>query len=389
MLAEPYRHRVTIAASGADPFGLYDVGITKTYEFQSSMIEPADSFSFRLPFTTRAKELCRLDATIAIAVDGAVQMTGLVADVWKDSKARTLEVSGLDKVGRLVATSIGTATGWDGLDLVATVKALAAPWFTDVTLSNAENRAVKRGRGHRASAYGEPAILKSVTKSLGRGLGKTQKIDPGSMRWTMIAELCASVGLVVWATADGKRLIIGKPNYEQQPQFGFVDSKEGSTVTAMKWGESNGDRYAAMEIQGAARGSSVNFGADVIHRSGTVYDGPGPDGIGRDFLHPKHVLLPQNAVQSNQEATRVALREKARRDFKARSLHVSCQGHGQIFKGGTPTVFGTDLVATCADDETPAAEYLIHSVTFKGSEGSEGGATSDLQLVPRGTEFVA
>lgn len=373
-------HVVTIQA------GIAQLARVKSYELTCSMVEPADSFRIAVPFSLDAWNTLHTDQRIQIAIDGVIMMDGFVDSRRRSAKDGTLEVSGRDKVGRLVQTSIPTTTGYDGLDLLATVKKLAAPWFGAVVLSDARNRAVRRGKGHRAAAAGEPAIFLSKTR--GRGENRSQHIDPGEMCWAVIEELCSSAGLLVWSSADGRELVIGRPNYSQDPQYLFRHStRAGSTVIDMTREDTVADRYAMMEVYGIGRGDASGYGGDVANR-GAARNGPNADGTGRDFAYPKRMSLPQNAIQDADEAGRVAAREMAHRDFRGRTLAVSTLGHGQTLTGSTATLYAPNTLARVIDDDLyEDGIWLVHSLTFKGDRQS--GETTDLQLVPRDTVFVA
>lgn len=368
-------HRVTIAIGGEQLERPID------YDIQSSMVEPTDGFRLTLPFSKPAWDLCRLDAEVRVAIDGVTILDGFIDDRARLAKDGILEIAGRDKAGRLVQESIPKVVGYDGLQLVEAVKRLATPWFTSVTLSDARNRAVRRGKGHRAAAAGEPAILQVKGKLDEDHAGR---IDPGETRWNLIEQLCSSVGVLCWSSADGRELVIGAPNYKQEVQYLLRHSnRDGSTVIDLQLRESVADRYATIEVHGAGAGDHGS-----MSYIGTAKDGPNADGTGRDFVHAKRIVVSQTGLKSNAEATRAAQREKKRRDFRRRQLTAKVPTHGQVLVGQTPTLFAPNTLARVTDDEAELDEvWLVYACSYRGSR--DAGETTDLMLVPRGTEFVA
>lgn len=355
------------------------------YEILNSLIEPADGFSMTRPFTKDAWDLCRTDASIKVAIDGTIVLDGFIDDRARDAKAGTLSIAGRDKSGRLVQESIPNVSGWDGLQLDEAVRRLASPWYTNVTLSNARNRSVSRGKGHRAAAGSEPAFFKVKGKLDEEHAGR---IDPGEMRWNVIEQLVSSVGLLCFSSADGRELVIGEPNYEQAIQYLFKHGRSGSTVKNMVLRESVRDAYALIEVHGAGAGDDADFGDNVCSYLGVAKDGPNVDGTGNNFLRPKRLVMSQHAQESNAEAKRSAERELKRRSFNLRQLTVDAPLHGQVVLGTIPTLFAPDTLARAIDEDLEMDEiWYVYACSLRGAR--EGGETTNLMLVPRGTEFVS
>lgn len=373
-------HRVTIA------IGNQQIDGWKDYEITSSMVEPTDSFHITRAFDKLAWDLCKLDSKVKVAIDGTVILDGFIDARVKHAADGTMEISGRDKAGRLVQESIAQVAGLDGLTMVDAIVKLAAPWFTDVVLSDARNRNIRRGRGHRAPAAGEPAIFTVKGKLDEEHAGR---VDPGETRWNVIEQLVSSVGVLCWSSADGRELVVGKPNYGQAIQYLFRHSLEqGSTVKDLVYEESVLDGYALIEIHGAGAGDASNYGDDVTSYIGTAKDGPKPDGTGADFQFPKRLAHFQRAIQDNAEAARAATREMTRRNFKRRHVTVSVPLHGQVVAGTIMTLFAPNTLARVIDTDLELdAIYLLYACSYKGDR--EGGETTEIMLVPRGTEFVA
>lgn len=371
-------HRVTVVCEGQ----IVDGWIS--YSISSSMIEPADAFTLVRPFSNDAWNLLRRDARVRITIDGTIVLTGLIDRRSKDARANTLEIAGRDLSGRLVQES-APSISYEKLTMLEALNRLASPWFGKVTTSDARNRSLRRGKGRRVPAGNEPLVVNLPVP--GRG-----KVHPGQPRWAVIEDIASQAGYIVWSSADGTELFIGKPNYSQAAQFLFCNARPGSanktTTKDLKLVEDNGDRYSLIAVVGTGGGDAANYGANVTSRSGRAFDNHTADGTGRDFLYPKRLLMPERDFDSNQDGLRVAEREQARRDFKRTTVTCAMPDHGQHIGTAAPTIYAPNTLARVIDEDfapTFDGEFLIYACTY---EGSREGQSTSLELVPTGTEIV-
>lgn len=373
-------HRVTVTIGNEEIDGWID------YEIMNSMVEPADGFQLSRPFDKDAWKLCKPDSRVRVSVDGTPVLDGFIDDRTRSAKANTIAISGRDRSGRLVQESIPTVTGFDGLLLTDAAKKLASPWFTTITLSDARNRSLRRGKGHRAAAGSEPAFFKVTGKLDEEHAGR---VDPGEMRWNVLEQLCSSIGVLCWSSADGRELVIGEPNYSQEVQYLLRHSlTNGSTVKDLVLRESVRDMYATIEVHGGGVGTDDDFGDNVASFIGTAKEGPNGDGTGKSLQFPKRLVMTQTALQSNAEATRAAQREMKRRSFQARQATATVPLHGQLVAGTQLTLYAPNTLARIIDDEIELDEtWLIYALRLRASRRE--GETTEIMLVPSGTEFVA
>ena len=351
-----------------------------SYEISSSMIEPCDSFSMERPASRDAIERCKPDARVAVAIDGVVVIDGFIDKAGYSAKAGTLKISGRDKVGRLIQESIPKVGGYDGLQLVEAIKKLASPWFSTVTISDNRNRLVRRGKGGKALTGAEPIVLPSV--------GKSGRLDPGETRWQVIEKLVSQAGLLCWSSADGRELVVSKPNYRQDQQFFIAHRLKGSTCIDLEWERDVSDAYARIEAHGSGVGDEGNYGDSVTSHGGLALDGTNADGTGGLFAHPKRLLLAQQAVANRAEANKVAAIELARRKFKSNTISATMPTHGQIYRGSTRTLFTPNTIAEVDIDMAEAdlsGGWLIHTVKYRASRSE--GETTVIDLVPVLTEI--
>ncbi|MEO7735160.1 MAG: phage baseplate assembly protein [Kofleriaceae bacterium] len=355
----------------------------ETYDITVDMTSPADHFTVRMPFQKDVWRLCRGDRPIRVLIDDVVALTGFIDERFVPEDDEAIEIVGRDRAGRLVDES---APGLDfsGLAMKALIEKVAAPWFTRVTLSNARNRNVIRGRGRKAKAAGEPLKL-NTAKKIGT------RIEPGQTRWQVIETLCAQAGVLAWSAGDGTELVVGQPNYDQEPQFRFFMPAanstriDESTVLGMGVRERTADRYSRVIVVGSGTGTDVNYGSRVASRYGEAKDNPSTkEGDGDAFSAPKRLIV-QRSVASIAEAQELARREMARRDAHAQGLTVRCAGHGQVVAGAFTTIFAPDTIASVEDERTDTkGTYLITACTYRsGRTGEE----TLITLVPSGADL--
>lgn len=358
----------------------------ETYEIEATMLEPANHFSVRMPFEREVWDLCKPDRPVQVLIDDVTVLTGYIDERLVPEDDESVEIVGRSKVGRLVQES-APGISYAGSDVFRLTTEVAAPWFTKVTFSNARNRKILRGKGKKAKAV-DKAVTLGSKKSVGT------HIQPGMSRWQVIEDLCSQAGYLAWETGDGIELVVGEPNYDQEPQFRFfmpaANSKRAgeSTVLGMGVHNSVADRYSRIIVVGSGVGTDANYGAAVASRFAEAKDNPDdPEGVGEDFTAPKRLIRPL-AVESIAEAQELADREMGRRDISSEQLTVRAPGHGQVIAGSYTTLFTYDTLASCEDERTGVnGVYFITGCTYRSSR--QGGEETLLHLIPRGTRLVS
>lgn len=375
------RHYVTVVVEGKQVEGW------ESYRIESNMITPADNFTMRRPFDAKAWNLLERDARVRVTVDATVIVDGFIDRRRKGTSEDSLEIIGRDRAGRLVQES-AESINYEGLLLQEAISRLVEEWFGEVSLSDARNRSLRRGKGRRVAAGAEPVVINIRVPRSGR-------VHPGMTRWAIIEEICSKAGYLVTSSADGREIIVFKPNYKQAPQFLIAHPRTGSrtksTCLDLTIDEDNQDRYSLITVAGAGGSDEddVNYGSNVSSRKGRWRDGPGIDGIGRDFKYPKRLYMPERDFESNNDAQRVAELEAARRNFRRTTVTARMPYHGQFLSADACTIFAPNTIARVIDEDfepTLDAPHLIYSCAFNGDRDS--GETTDLELVPSGTEIV-
>lgn len=373
-------HKITVLIADTQIEGWLD------YEIHASMLEPAAHFSMNIPFDLTTWNLTVPDAAIRVLIDDTIVLTGFIDEHLIADDKDVIQIVGRNRYGRMVDESAPTIN-YANLSMFQLMTQVASPWYPNVVFSNARNRSVLRGRGKKARAGDEPVVL-FARKALGT------RINPGMSRHQVIEDLCAQAGCLVFPSGDGAELIIGQPNYEQEPQFYFfqpmADSTrtDESTVLGMGVSESVAERYSRVIVVGSGTGTDVNYGSTVASRYAQSLDNPlTKDGTGLDFRQQKF-LIAVRPVNSTAEAQELADREMDRRRASRRKVTVRSQGHGQQIGSVFTTIFAPDLIALVEDERTGVkGEFIITDCIYRADR--PGAETTTLSLVPSGTVLIS
>lgn len=370
-------HRVGVTVEHQTVFGW------KSYEIECNLIVPADAFTLTAPFSQEAYRVLRTDARVRVSIDRTPVLDGFIDKRTKNARDGSLTISGRCRGGRLLQESAPTIN-YSNMRMFDAIEKLAGEWVPDgVTSSDARNRNLRRGKGVRVPAAGEPVEINIPVPRAGR-------VHPGASRWQIIEEIASQSGTAVWLSVDGKTIYVGKPNQNQTAQYKIVHVAPGSKTRAtcldLVIDDDIGDCYSIIRVVGTGGGDDVNHGADVVGRRGVARDGINSDGTGNHFLYRKELIMPERNYSTNNDAQRIANREMARRLFKAHTITATMPGHGQILRGER-TIFAPNTIAQVVDEDIPYDEdCLVVGVTF-ACDG-QSGETTRLELVPKGTEVV-
>lgn len=376
MIQAPTKHVVAIAISGVE------VRDPQTYEIQVSMTDVPGTFTMHFRFTREGWDTLRPDRPCLVTIDGVPVISGFIEDSHCSEDGDTIEVSGRCRMARLQESA--PTISFAGLGIQELAQKLASPWFSAVTLSNAQNRNVSRGKGKKARAASEPVKINTRVGT---------QIEPGQSRFEALERLLEQAGLLMWSSGDGRKLVIGKPNYDQEIQYRFYRPAEASlrardsTILGMRVNRSTGDRFSRVIVVGSGAGTTVNYGSAVAARYGEAKNNPlTVDGEGKDFIAPKRLIVVR-AIKSIKEANELAKAEMSRRDASGSAITVRCAGHGQLIGGTYLTIFAIDTLAAVHDEVTgTVGVYTVVSCSY-GSGRGEGEETT-MELVRKGTEIT-
>lgn len=366
---------IRIVVAGGEVRGWLDYNVT------SSLLDPVAQFTMSMPYNKAAWKLLRKEQRCKVVLGGVTVLTGILDEREVPESDDEIQVSGRNLFGRLVQES-APAVSWQGQTLTQLVARLASPWFTSVVLSNAKNRRLLLGKGHKAVVGNEPIRIDPRPGGL--------LAEPGTVRMAIIEELLQQAGMVCWPAGDGTVLVIGQPNYNQEPQWRLFRPAPGSsrgaeaTVLGMGVKVTTADRFSRVIVTGSGRGTTANYGPAVASRYGVARVGSAPDGTGGDFAEPKTIVM-QQAVQSAAEARQLAARELAKRESHGVIATATVAHHGQRVAGAAArTTFTPDTIAHLEHEMTETkGAFVITSCTYTSSR--RDGERTRLELLRSGS----
>lgn len=354
------------------------------YSIDCDMLQPADAFELSFAGGRRdVWELVRTDGQVDVLIDDVPVLSGFIGRRSRRAGLQGSEISiaGRDRGGRMVDESMPLQS-FEGLGIKELAEACSQGIFGSVALQNTRNRKLARGsRAKHAAVSGEPIITRGNAR---------KKVDPGETRWQVLDYFLKEGELLAWSSCDGAELIVGLPNYRQDPQYRFFVPAEGSrraregNVIECEIVDQVEDRYARIVAMGAGKGNTSNYAERVVRQRGTALCNPDSvDGTGTDFLFRKDLILADDDVKDLETATRRARREMARRAAGGHSVRLKVRGHDQSF-AGIPVLYAFDCMAEFEDEETGTkGSYLITRITFRQS--LDEGETTAIEMVPKDT----
>ncbi len=409
---DPSKEQVTLR--------LMDEHVTLTnwtsYQFHSNFLHPSGSFAFEVGdgnMPPRTREALRVGARVRLTVNDAILMDGHIdsVEIKADRTSGVVfEICGRDRLGLAVdAIADPTKQFKEGQTLADAMKDLFADfgWRGDdsFVIDNTANRDLKTGatRGTKSS---------KGKRTFGRPIKKIElhQLKPHNHEgvFAFASRICQRFGLWIWSYADGEKLVLGKPDFEQEPLFQIRRSLKGDTNIL-----SGHAHFSMLEqptviiadgFSGAAEfGNSRLKSAIVNPYFGVQQDGsdlpevtaflakhptahrvemdsdPGPQRPVNVPLRP--LFLHDDESKTQEQLDNFVKREMSLLMRKSLTYSAKMEGHGQLI-GDQFSAFGTDCVVDVQDSVAGVHERMwILGCTYYKSR--TGGTHTDLELVRR------
>lgn len=363
-------------------------------QVDNDMLELADTWSLRVPATPAIWDMSAPDQVVRVFIDDSQVLEGFIDErelaVGRDGAV--VSISGRDKGGRLIDESAPLLT-FGGQTLESVAAAIIKPWFTSLSVTNARNRALVRGRGRRlAGVSGEP-LIKDKFNHRGEATNLLRKVQPGQSIAEVLSFFLKKAQVLGWSSADGREFIVGLPNYTQAPQFFFFVGQPGSArwqetnVESVTYRESVAERYSLIQAVGTNRGDRTDYGPNVTKRTAQVTSAGTVKSSA--LTHRKRLMVVDDDLKTPAQALARAQREMALRDARGAELTLVVAGFGQALGGDTstpPALYAFDTIARVELEEVGLrGDWLITRTQFRYSR--EGYQTT-LSLVPKGAELA-
>lgn len=194
------------------------------------------------------------------------------------------------------------------------------------------------------------------------------KPQVGETVWSFLSRHASRLKLFMWFSPDGK-LIVGSPNYSQQPMHQIVrrireDRNEPNTILAGGERRNAADRLSEVKVYGKTRGNDVT-------RSKFI-------GFATDPDLPFHRLrvVHDNNVRSVEDADALANKILAQQNVGAQELNYTLRGHGT-----GKYLYAIDTMMNVYD-EVPGINGRFYCVQRRFINGGRGGAQTQVTLIP-------
>jgi prophage tail gpP-like protein len=323
-------------------------------------------------------------ARVTVAIDGAVQLVGLIED-RDDSGGEDggmMVISGRDLAGPAIDGDADPRIQLRGLTLADALERIFEVYGYNVRcLSGSGARLVQALRNrHRGAASARVARTNPV---------RDFRIEPGMKSWAVADQICRTLGFMIWTAPypdddpPGLGVVVDAPAETGEPQYRFERIRTGqytyrgnilhgrhkingrgvpSTVTAFAH-----TKLSAM--QDARQRADVENSA-VRDRWTVASPVPCPR-----YLHPAD-------VHDVAGARRASEREIARANAGYRGYTCLVKDFSQVF-GGEKRIFTTNALASVRDDFHDLDEtMLMTSVRFSRSRGK--GDLTAVRMAPKG-----
>ncbi len=388
-----------------------------SYEFSSDFLTPTDHFTFQLAFDElglpeKQRDALRMGARVRLYVQDNVLADGRIDAIEISSDRRqgnSYTIRGRDRLGQtLDAVADPTFQLKNGATLADFLKRLFTPfgWSSDQQIipDNKANRNVKTGaiRGVPLTKGGKkkgPRPIKSFV------LHQTKPYNHESV-FHFASRVAERHGLWIWASADGETLIVGQPDFDQEPIFTLKRSADGngnviSGTVVHDMTDQPSMIIADSHSGGGEFGKGRNKSYIINPLLGFNDDGdPIPEvqavlekhpGASKNimpsqsrFLRVENIPARPMFLHDNESRTQEQLDNFVKREMsllvrKGVSAHYVVEGHGQKI-GGEFVAWSVDTVVRVRDEAADLAEDMyVLGVHF--SKSRSAGTTTRLDLI--------
>lgn len=384
----------------------------QSYELVSDLTVAADAWSLSMPLAgtyeqrrelmRRVREGVRVSIYVAAEPDAgpsieALQVTGIV-DKVSGTGARqgaTLRLQGRDNGGLLASASVDPRLAITSeTTLVRMVEQMVEPFgmtvITEPVLARelltglSQSETAARLARQRARAAGTHGSTSSARARRGRGglIGADVQRVPmrearphvGETVWEFIDRHCRRFGVMPWIDPRG-RLILGAPDYDQEPLFRLRrvlggDGNEPNNILEGGFTEGWSELASEVTVYGRSHGSDASRSRFVGHATNPLVHVYRP------------VVLQDASCLSSEEAQRRAEAEIGAQKEEAFSLEYEVAHHGQGSR-----LYAVDTVIDVLDEEV-GIEGLFYCAARTFTASRKEGAKTRLRLVPLGAITV-
>lgn len=380
------------------------------YDFESDLLTPSDGFSFTVAsdrLTDEVRTALRPGTEVQLKLRGIVLATGYVDSLEVGAttgNGAEWRLRGRDKLGLAVDCHADpTETLKPKMSLVAALKKLLGPfgWNSDDSfaadgLADREVRQNVQGKRVVVSKAKKPRKRKALSKF------ELHQLKPyfGEGLFDFAKRIAEHQGLWIWPSADGKQLIVSRPDFDQAAVQKIFRSADGNITNVldgvvridsgdqptllMAFGFSGGGDAERSRIQVIVANSAVYTDDTTFLDLKKKYPGARvviTHSFPLPLYTPKNrvLFLHNNDAQTIQQLeyfARKKLAELQRHSFGAR---YTVEGHGQMVPEGF-AVWAIDTVVD-VDDRVGYVNEPMYVLGRGFHKSRRGGTTTTLDLI--------
>lgn len=392
-----------------------DISGWTSYTFNSTFLTPSDAFSFTIgdpSIPAGVAGQIREGMGVQLLIAGRAICTGYLDEVHYEastSGGTVLTCSGRDVLGDAIDATVApslvfTPTQKLG-DIIESVM-LPFGFFNEPLVDNEDNRNLITGNkfGYRVNK-GRSSKRGRRSKTAGQAVASftnyQAKPHDHEGAYEFCERLAKRAGLHIWATGDGKDLVVGRPSFDQQALFSAkrlrgVANGAHNNVLSGSVTRSRKDQFSAIIAGGGGGGGNVSRATnqviminDLVARdvSGAIapeaqaliraypkaylikpddLDGQVTPGKLNAFRRAKPLHLFDAEARDPEQLKNFVIREMAHRQKTAISASYEFSGHGQ-----NGVTWAVDTIVNVEDDVADLHEPMwIDSVSFSKSSGA-------------------
>ncbi len=405
--------RLSIIDAATDRDSGVNITRWESYEIASDFLTPSDAFHFTVgdeDLPADQRDALKVGAGVRLFLNGNPVLAGFIDSVHVSADkhgGQKWTVTGRDLLSIAVDSTADPLLQFkEGCTIADVLKKLFEPLWKaddDFDIDNDANRsAMTSVRGKKLSKGGKkkgPRELKSI---------KLHMLKPHNHegKFTFAARVAQRQGLWIWASADGEQLIVGKPDFDQEPVCQLRRTFSGTTnVLSMDVTFSGQNQPSVLIADGFSGGAEFGKGRMKAWAL-NPYFGVDKDGfilpkvqeVVSKFPEAKQVILTTQPftkriaempirpmfLHDDEAHTPEELENFVRREMsllmrESLKVHVVVEGHGQSTTDGfIPWAVDTTVKVT---DEVSGLDETMYVLSRHFTKDRHGGTHTSMELI--------
>lgn len=200
------------------------IDIWQSYRFNSNFLTPTDAFSFTLGDESVSGDLLKElvpGARVQLEIFSHIQASGYIDSISVETSrsGTSITVDGRDMLSYAVDAAMDPLMKFAPKQTLEQVikQALAPYGFTALVDENEKNKNIITGQERGVKTTKKGKSLKSFVEH-------QLKPYPSEGVFAFVSRIAQRFGLWVWLSANGKDIVVGTPNFDQDPRYTLIRS---------------------------------------------------------------------------------------------------------------------------------------------------------------------